>query len=334
MTVLATYRKQTIQPETLSRLVVLNRTVVKLDPTRTTTLRNSFVAEVDKRFNALKKLITEAIIDRDCFGLKPGNEGKLITFAVPGANQNDPLPAKEQYKFNTSSEKVDEFMEWLNIQEEKGILQTTRLNQVGTAAREPWTNVYITDSYKKGRRRAVYEMKGVGMQPPEGMGISMGFAANTPFHADRVGLLYTRTFNDLKGIDQAMDSQISRILAQGLADGDGPKELARKINQKVDGIGKNRARTLARTEVIRAHHSGMIGEYRNWGAIGVKVQAEWVTAGFNVCPECQAMEGKEFTLNQIEGMIPKHPNCRCMALPTMPEKQVVGKPVIPDQIKN
>lgn len=34
----------------------------------------------------------------------------------------------------------------------------------------------------------------------------------------------------------------------------------KKINDQVDGIGKARARTLARTEIIRAHHAGMIGE--------------------------------------------------------------------------
>ena len=50
-------------------------------------------------------------------------------------------------------------------------------------------------------------------------------------------------------------------------------------------------------------------EYRNAGLSGVTVMAEWMTAGVGVCPECAALEGKVFSLDTIEGMIPLHPNC-------------------------
>jgi SPP1 gp7 family putative phage head morphogenesis protein len=151
-----------------------------------------------------------------------------------------------------------------------------------------------------------------------------------PFHADRVGLLYTRTFNGLKGITDAMDNQISQVLAQGLADGDNPRLLAKKLTSTISGpfgdlgitdtLGRfipaeRRAQTLARTEVIRAHHQATIQEYKNWAAERVKVKAEWVTAGYNVCPECAALEGQVFKLTEIENMIPVHPNCRCVAIP-------------------
>jgi very-short-patch-repair endonuclease len=54
----------------------------------------------------------------------------------------------------------------------------------------------------------------------------------------------------------------------------------------------------------------MVQEYRNWGVEGVRVMAEWVTAGDGrVCPLCAPMDGKVFTIDQIENMIPAHPNC-------------------------
>jgi SPP1 gp7 family putative phage head morphogenesis protein len=322
MSVLTTYKpvkkKPTQERVDYSSLIVMSEKVRKLDPTRTTTLRLMFVKDMDRRFNDLKRLITSAIVDRDIFGLKE-KPRQIASFAVPGANSPDPLPGYRQFEFATSADKVDGFMEWLNRQEEKGILHTTKTSQLGTAKNKAWTDIYITDSYKKGAARAIYEMKAVGVSAPDGFGLGMGFGLNTPIHADRLALLYTRTFNDLKGIDQAMDAQISRVLAQGLADGDNPIIIAKKINERVDGIGRNRARTLARTEVIRAHHSGMIQEYRNWGLAGVKVQAEWIAAGFRVCDECAKRDKKIYTLYEIEGMIPLHPNCRCMALPTVPE---------------
>jgi len=51
------------------------------------------------------------------------------------------------------------------------------------------------------------------------------------------------------------------------------------------------------------------------------VRAEWKTAGYNVCPDCSAMEGRIFSLDEIESMIPLHPNCRCVALPIEIDKE-------------
>jgi SPP1 gp7 family putative phage head morphogenesis protein len=161
-------------------------------------------------------------------------------------------------------------------------------------------------------------------------GIAM-VMSSAPFHIDRLGLLYTRTYNELKGITDAMDQQLSRVLAQGIADGDGPRLIARKMVGVITGRGeelglrdslgrwipaKRRAEILARTEIIRAHHVATIQEYRNWGVVGVHVKAEWATAGDDrVCSECASLEGKIFTLDEIEPMLPLHPQCRCISLP-------------------
>jgi SPP1 gp7 family putative phage head morphogenesis protein len=157
----------------------------------------------------------------------------------------------------------------------------------------------------------------------------------TPFHADRLGVLYTRTFSELKGITKAMDQLISRTLTQGIADGDNPVLLARKLVSVINGAGadrlgmkdslgrwipgRRRAEIMARTEIIRAHHQATIQEYRNWGAEGVVVQAEWQTAGDErVCATCASMQGEVYKLDVIQNMIPIHAQCRCLALPYRP----------------
>lgn len=289
------------------------------DPTHTTTLRNAFVRAMNKRFIALRGVIRKAIVDEDCFGLED------ITTQVMTP------PGRKAFAFSRSSDKVESFMRWLRTQMDDGLLQVTEMAQVGLASEAAWTNLYIQDSYQRGVMRARRELKNAGYNVPSiertgGLAVSM----STPFHMDRVGLLYSRTFSELKGITNAMDQQISRVLAQGIADGDNPRLLARKLTKTIfgkqgdlaltDTLGRfipaqRRAQMLARTEIIRAHHQATIQEYRNWGLEGVRVKAEWSTAGFGVCPECAALEGKVFSLDQIESMIPLHPNCRCMALP-------------------
>ena len=298
---------------TTNKAISLN--VNAYDPTRTTTLRNAFTRELNRRFKALTREIRKAIVDEDVFGLKAP---KMLTFATPGT---------EAFKFATSQEKIDSFMAWLNGQVDRGILQTTRLNQIGVGAEKAWTNLYVQDSYKRGIIRARYELNKAGYGIPNveatgGIGISM----STPFHIDRLGILYSRTFNELKGITAAMDSQISRVLAQGLGDGDGPSLLARKLVSTIDGTGmgklgltdsigrfipaRRRAEIMARTEIIRAHHKATIQEYRNWGAEGVKVQAEFTTAGDErVCDICMGYHGNVYTLRVVENMIPVHPQC-------------------------
>jgi len=304
----------------------------RYDPTRTTALRNAFARDMAKRFRWLRGQVRRMIVDEDCFGLRPEGGGVRVVRIH-----------RRDFDFPRSQDKIAHFMDWLGGQVDQGILQVSVRDRLGTSIEDAWTNVYIEDSYKRGVMRARYEMERAGHLVPrlEETGGITG-AMMQPPHADRLGVLYTRTFTGLRGITQAMDHQISQVLAQGIADGDNPMLLARKLNKAISGIGadlsltdtlgrhipaERRAKLLARTEVIRAHHQGMMQEYKNFGMLGVRIQAEWQTAGdLRVCPECLDMEmAGPYTLEQVEGMIPLHPQCRCIALPL----DVTGEPGAP-----
>ena len=61
-------------------------------------------------------------------------------------------------------------------------------------------------------------------------------------------------------------------------------------------------------------------EYERAGLLGVKVKAEWSTArDTRVCSICAPMNGRVFDIQRIKGMIPAHPQCRCVAIPWIPE---------------
>jgi SPP1 gp7 family putative phage head morphogenesis protein len=293
------------------------------DPTHTTVLRNLFVSDVNRRFAEIVFVIKKTVVDNDCFGLQKGIQTHQV---VPAGWQ--------AFNYRLSQEKIAKFMEWLQIQVNNGILDIREYEQIGNAINSAWTNKYIFDSYKRGVIRARYELQKAGYNVPSieqtgGIEISMAL----PIHLDRLGLLYTRAYTDLKGITEVMDTYISRILAQGLADGDSPILLARKMVATINGQGlgdlgitdtlgrfipaKLRAETLARTEIIRSHHIATIQEYRNWAVYNVIVQAEVITAGDDkVCLACEALEkGGPYTLDEAEKLIPNHPNCRCCTIP-------------------
>ena len=279
---------------------------LQYDPSRTLTLRNKFSADMTRRFKLLKKMITELVGTMDVFGLSSPKQLDLFTNAVAGPRG---------FAFRTDAEKVADFMAWLMEMEDKHLLTVTVRSGRTVVARQAWENLYIESAYKKGIERAYSELNKAGAS----IDGAMNAAFFSPVNADAVGLLYTRTFNELKGVTDVMDQQISRILAQGLAEGLGAFQIAKDINTVVDNIGINRARTIARTEIIRAHHVATINTYKSAGIKDVKILAEWSTANdARVCSLCAPLEGTIWPLDKAEAMIPRHPNCRCVAIPYLP----------------
>jgi len=282
--------------------------VLQLDPTRTLSLRKRFAGDMSKRFRNLKGDIRASIVKNDAFGLR--NTPRILTPAQPG-----------QFEFTRTADQIEAFMDWLKGEQESGLLEIVKRpsSVLRQGIEEPWTNTYIRPAYEKGAisGRAKLSQAGFNLQIGEIGTVSSVF--DHPVHVDRAGALYTRVFTDLEGITQAMDTQISRILTDGILTGGGPESLAQEINKTVNGIGLIRARTLARTEIIRAHHLATIQEYRNAGLKEVIVLAEWSTAGDDrVCPICEGFQGAIFKLDEIESMLPAHANCRCTTLPVVP----------------
>lgn len=289
------------------------------DPTRTLTLRSAFVLDFKRRFAKLIRLVQESIVVNDCFGLT----SNLSTNATYPAGRN-------QFLFPTSVQKSKQFMIWFNSQVNALLFEVGYLQQVGESLDSMWYNKYLMDSYKRGLLRAKAEMRKIGVSiPNEPISISL----NVPLHIETLGVLYSRVFSELKGITAAMDTQISIVLTQGLADGESSSAIARKLINVINGAGatdklgitdtlgrfipgQRRAETLARTEIIRAHHRATINEYKNWGIFDVYVRAEVLTAGDNkVCPACDALQRNTYSLEAATVLIPVHPNCRCMCLP-------------------
>lgn len=265
-----------------------------IDPTKTLTLRKQFEAEAYRRFRWLKGQVLKQIVELDGFGLKT-NRGR--------------------FEFERSAEKVAAFMQWLEQMQRAGILGITQGNAIQSSAANAWTSVYIETAYQRGVTQAAQNVKKAGATV-EQRWIEAAF--NRPIHADRVGLAFIRTFDQLEGITRAVSQQISRTLAEGLAQGKGPLEIARNLNNRIDKIGITRARVLARTEVISAHAEATINAYEEAGIDGLQVRAEFSTAGDSrVCPQCAALEGTTYTREEARGVIPVHPNCRCTWLPVI-----------------
>ena len=310
----ATHRHEPTLP---TRYMALNL-ATRRDPTRTTSLRLRFIRQMNKRFEALKRDIRVSIVDRDCFAIQP-RETIMFMQATPA----------RAFEFQRTEAKIAGFMDWLDKQERLGILEQVYRPGLRPSVGAAWTDLYIDTAYRQGIRRGGQELRRAGYPVPDWEAVPGGIGAimAQPIHAERIAVIYSRTFEDLKSVTQFTNAQVRRQitdgltsgLARGLAEGKNPKVIARELYKdvanRVDKIGKVRARMIARTEIIRAHHVASIQEYRRAEVEGVIVDVEWLTGG-NPCPICADMAaGGPYKLDVIEGMIPAHPNCVCATRP-------------------
>jgi SPP1 gp7 family putative phage head morphogenesis protein len=118
-------------------------------------------------------------------------------------------------------------------------------------------------------------------------------------------------------------------LADGLAQGDHPKKIARALTATVEGISRKRAIVLARTEVIHAHAEGQLDGFEELGIDELGMLAEWSIADDGACPLCRPRAGQVYTVAEARGLIPLHPGCRCAWVPSVagkPKRQIWAKP--------
>ena len=288
---------------------------LKIDPSRTATLRRAFVSNMTRRFKKLAKKVQALVVANDVFGLEVNEPFVLqaIDAQMRSIKYHSGLQVnRQEWRFRNDAEKVTEFRSWLQGEVDSGILTSDGLN-------EPWTNEYVGSSYKKGFGRGYTDVNKVpGFQSGFTKDEFLNSAFNQPEVLSKIELIYTRTFSELKGVTDAMGQVMSRTLAGGLAAGAGPRVIARNLRKDIQTITKRRALVLARTEVIRAHAEGQLDSYQRLGITTVDVMAEWSTAGDDrVCPQCAALEGEIMTIDEARGTIPLHPNCRCAWKPYM-----------------
>jgi SPP1 gp7 family putative phage head morphogenesis protein len=258
------------------------------DPTRTTTLRNRAVGELNQRFGELKKLITTSIVKNKVF--------------VENAN---PLQ-KSDFVFLRTPQKLERFDIWLEQAISEIILSG------GTDISSPqlnWLLGYFKESYERGAKKGNNELASVYGRNEIQARLDI---LSAPFHIEKLQLIFTRDFAQLKGITEAMSQQINYHLSEALLKGENPRQVAKTINDRVDAIGITRARLLARTEIINTHNLAKVNEGKILSdLLGEDVVYRWITSGdIKVRPEHVSRNNKYYSFERVAELIGE-PNCRC-----------------------
>lgn len=78
------------------------------------------------------------------------------------------------------------------------------------------------------------------------------------------------------------------------------------------------ATIVARTEIMRGYTEGKIESWKQSGVVD-KVRFS-VTPDERLCPECGGMDGEEYKLEDANGIIPVHAQCRCVFIPIVSDE--------------
>lgn len=108
---------------------------------------------------------------------------------------------------------------------------------------------------------------------------------------------------------------VQRVAGEVLGRGLGVGAVISTARGKVLGQGK-RAADAAKGAVIKGHAEGQLDVYETIGVKTIVRLVELRTArDGKVCPTCRNLRGARLTPEKARGVIPIHPNCRCIWVP-------------------
>jgi len=224
------------------------------------------------------------------------------------------------YDFPLDPSLRDEYETYITGLVDEGLLEVKKGPEMALGG-DRWSDSYVSSAYQQGMATAYAR---AGYEALTGLDLEDWVATQffSPFHENRVELLFTRAFEQLRGISDTLASQLRATLTQGFIEGKGPKEIAKMLSEKIDTLGYVRAELIARTEVMRAHSEASLDTYAFFQEQNVELLVEYLyTNDDRVCPKCVEFgtgpDGgrKRMKIEDARGILPLHPNCRCVWLP-------------------
>jgi hypothetical protein len=109
------------------------------------------------------------------------------------------------------------------------------------------------------------------------------FVLRSQPYADRIAYVKSRALEDFKGFTGIMTTDLRRLLVDGMANGDNPNVIARKIRAQILGDKDRRgaavrAKLIARTEITGAHRRALWDEDKRANDEGIKTKLLHVSA--------------------------------------------------------
>lgn len=282
---------------------------LKVDPSRSVTLRNRYVAEIRRRYAKFQSSLKTLVLDEDAFGLSK---------------------KYGRWSLDSEEDQVKLFEQWL------------RESYVNPFATGDWRDKYIEQMYLKGLSRAYDDVrKGliddpdriagrneylrvimVGKRPPRIISNVSPRASSPPaarkniqgeYLSPSLQSLSLRMRSELRYVALSLVQVLERSVHDAHLANWPSATLLREMGRSV-GLSLNRAVTVGRTELIRTHAEAQLDGMEALGVTKVSTKAEWKDSD-TACQVCADHEDIVLDIEEAHGMVPLHPNCLCVWVP-------------------
>lgn len=172
----------------------------------------------------------------------------------------------------------------------------------GNVLNKTWAENFIRTSYKKGLDSAITSSPTIRLTEPRVV--------------NEIKTLFMRNYAALQGFTAEMEKNLTRILSDGIVRKLSNQEIADNMVMLMRDMTPTRAISIVNTELANARSEAQLTAYDIHGVKSVTAKVEFSTMDDElVCPRCQKLEGKVYTIAKARGIIPVHVNCRCSWLP-------------------
>ena len=186
---------------------------------------------------------------------------------------------------------------------------------------------YVAVATKRG---VAQQMRNIAAQSPAYKAARGTVILSEP-HLQRMLLLRTRVFEDMKGFTQQIKTDLSRILADGMGRGQGPLAVAQNIREQLK-VEQHRAERIARTEIATAQRRAKWDEADDAATeYGSRIlEMHFSALSTTTRASHAARHGRLFTRDECRDWWAQGAtaiNCKCSTLTTVVNEY--GEPVAP-----
>ncbi|WP_176700906.1 phage minor head protein [Gilliamella sp. Fer4-1] len=206
----------------------------KNNPTLTNKQILQMRSEIQKRYKTIKQSIIEHIeLSLGYYAKEPIKTAIFVdnTLYVVNASVNYTIDGNQLARVLTRiQEIVDE-------------------NLIDGGIEKFWAGKFVADMYQMGTNRTFHNLS--TQSPLYSQATSLESLLFSDAYIRRIGLAYTATFNDWKGLADNLKSDLGTVLSSAVARGINPRETADIISKRID-VSYSRAKTIAQTEQVGA----------------------------------------------------------------------------------
>lgn len=231
-------------------------------------------SDLKKRFERINKAMKLLVKEQKQFQSIAAVNSNRMSFWQPleyFTNSNGELDTrksnvfianKQFYSYDISTERYDSINGFI-----ERLIYNELLESINGQRPQNWFyQSYLSSAYNDAIRDTIQSTKNMAEPDIVGDEIAMMVRqldadAFNPQQVQSLNLVYSRVFNEMKGLSDSMKVDLSETLTRGMANGLGIQQITRDVAKRV-GVGFSRAQRISRTEIMGAYRTAQRAKTR------------------------------------------------------------------------